>query len=263
MAFNIAGTLGEFFDLSDNADGSLGTPFSLMPFIQAKNRYVRALDGEDVITGTPEIDQVNGNLGNDLIAGLEENDYLLGGKGNDVIYGNLGDDFVAGNNNNDIILGNEGNDILRGGKDDDILIGGAGNDILVGDFGFDILTGDDGGVVGTDLFILRTDIDTVTGLSNPVANVFVADRITDFVAAQGDKIVISGVDAFANIILETNVDVNSNGVFDTAIKLSNGLYIGVVLDITNLVPTNFIFAPQGAQAILDSATRSLLPLPVG
>jgi serralysin len=262
MAFNIAGIHGEFFDLSDNPDGSLETPFSLVPFTQAKKRYVRALDRDDVINGTSEIDQINGCLGNDIIAGLEDNDYLLGGEGGDVVSGNFGDDFIAGNQNNDMLLGNEGNDILRGGKDDDVLIGGDGNDILVGDYGFDILTGDGGNTVGKDLFVLRTDNDTVTGLTHFVVNALMTDRITDFVAAQGDKIVIPGVNSFANIILETNIDINSNGIMDTAIKVAQSLYVGVVFDVSNLGETDFIFDSQGAQTILAGATRSLLPVPV-
>ncbi len=257
MAFEIVGNFGEFFDLSDNPDNVALVNFGGI----TDRRYVRSLAGDDFVQGTIGIDQVNGNLGNDQIFGGDGDDYLLGGKNNDYLLGESGSDFVAGNNNNDYVFGDDGNDILRGGKEDDYLYGGDGADILVGDFGFDILTGDPFGVSNGDAFVFRTDNDETLGLSSAVANRAVADRITDFSSFQGDKIVLSGVQSFADIILET-VDIDGNGILDTAIKLGNGTYPGVVLDRVGLFESDFIFDPQGATAILNSATRGVL-LPDG
>jgi Ca2+-binding RTX toxin-like protein len=258
--FVVAGTQGEAFLLSDNSDGTFANPFQLANFPNAYKRYVLALGGNDVIQGTTNIDQVNGNLGLDAIDGGEGDDFILGGKEDDLLGGSAGNDYLNGNNNNDYLLGGDGNDILRGGKDNDQLLGEAGQDKLVGDFGSDILTG------GTeaDLFILRIDTlnDVLTGITynNLVTNVLVADRMTDFNMGEADKIVLPGVQSFADLILEATVDVDANGVTDTAIKLSGG-YVGVVLDVTGLTASNFIFDPQGATAILDSAAGTLLTPP--
>lgn len=243
------------FFLSDNSDN-----VQLDFFPQAQKRLVVSLDGDDIITGTAEIDQVNGNLGNDFITGLGGDDYLVGGKGNDALFGGDGSDFIHGGFGNDWIDGGTGNDIVRGGKGDDIINGGDGNDLLIGELGFDILTGG----AGADNFILRSDtvFDTTTNttVENAVANVAAADQITDFKALENDKILLPGITSFADIILE-QVDIGGNAALkDTAIRIPNKGYIGVVFDVT-LTSNDFIFDPQ-ATAIFSTATRALLTPPV-
>jgi Ca2+-binding RTX toxin-like protein len=66
------------------------------------------------------------------------------------------------------VLGGEGNDLLLGGAGRDRLNGGAGNDLLNGGAGADVLTGGLGG----DSFVFGN-----------------GDRVTDFSAGQGDRIV--------------------------------------------------------------------------
>ncbi len=179
---------------------------------------LRALEGDDRIIGTASSDVANGNQGNDSLIGGEGDDFLRGGRDNDLLDGGLG---------NDILNGNLGDDTVRGGAGDDLIRGGQGNDVLYGDEGRDILTGDMGsdflyGGADADDFILRGDVagtDTAT-----------ADRILDFNAAQGDRIKLVNVADLSNIILGA-VDINTDGIGDTALIDSNNRVLGVVMNV--------------------------------
>lgn len=70
-----------------------------------------------------------------------------------------------------IVLGGNGSDHLIGGHGDDLLVGGRGNDILAGGLGNDDLVGGQGG----DRFLVGQG----------------KDVITDFNAAEGDRLVFS------------------------------------------------------------------------
>lgn len=72
---------------------------------------------------------------------------------------------------------------LEGGAGGDTLIGSAGADTLHGGVGRDVLTGN----AGADRFVFESPADSVLGAAT--------DRITDFKHAQGDKIVLSAIDA--------------------------------------------------------------------
>lgn len=261
MADYVVSIDGAAFFLSANADGLPSNPFKLSLFPQANRRLVVALDGDDFIDGTADIDQVNGNVGNDNMYGYGGDDFVMGGRGNDGLNGGDGNDFLHGNLDNDFLFGDAGNDIVRGGRGDDFISGGEGSDLIVGELGYDILIGG----LGNDNFIVRTDsvTDSLTGqvLSNAVFNVRAADQIIDFSSAEGDKILLPGVNGFTDFALE-NVDVNSDGVVDAAIRTVAG-YVGVVLSVTpaTLSPNDFIFEPQ-ATAIFAGATRGLVTPPV-
>jgi Ca2+-binding RTX toxin-like protein len=169
-----------------------------------------------------------GNKGNNALFGLEGNDALSGGKGNDHLDGGLGDDLLQGGAGHDTYvvdsigdvviesskagtdtvltglagytlpshvenlsytgsvaftgIGNSAANIITGGMGDDTLSGGAGNDVLIGGGGQDTLTGGMGR--DTFRFILHTD----SGLAS-------FDVITDFSAAQHDKIDLRAIDA--------------------------------------------------------------------
>ena len=87
----------------------------------------------------------NGN-GNDIVQGNNNDNQINGGNGNDIIYGNGGDDILSRDNGDDIIYGEEGDDKLSGDNGDDILTSGSGDDILAGQNGsdsFDCGKGDD------------------------------------------------------------------------------------------------------------------------
>jgi hypothetical protein len=136
------------------------------------SNVIDGTSGADVLTGTANADVINGFGGHDTLQGLADDDTLNGGKGSDTLEGGEG---------NDSLNGGAASDTLRGGEGDDTLSGGAGGDILIGGAGRDALTGGGSG----DRFVFNPG-DFVSG---PF------DTITDFKKAQGDKIVLSSVDA--------------------------------------------------------------------
>jgi Ca2+-binding RTX toxin-like protein len=104
------------------------------------------------------------------IQGDGESNYLAGDNDHNLL--------VAGGDGSDVLVGNaDYNNILDGGTGSDHIIGGSISDILGGNFGSDVLVG--GG--GQDLFVI----------SNPD---FTEDFIVDFNAADGDKILLQGLD---------------------------------------------------------------------
>jgi hypothetical protein len=119
------------------------------------------------------------------LTGGPRNDRLAGGAGDDVVSGRGGNDRLAGNAGKDRVDGGAGNDRIDGGAGDDTLSGGAGNDRVVGGSGNDVLTGGAGrddlaGGGGADRFVF-------TSLSDR------GDRVSDFDAAQGDRIDVSAL----------------------------------------------------------------------
>ena len=129
------------------------------------NDRVRALDGDDVVCGEE---------GDDVISGGAGNDRLFGGDGNDAIKGDAGNDLVYGNIGNDTLYGDDGADTIRGGQDNDLIFGGAGDDWIFGDRGDDTITGG----AGADRFYIFAGAGV--------------DRVTDFNAAEGDRVIIDG-----------------------------------------------------------------------
>ncbi len=125
-----------------------------------------------------------------------------------------------------------------------ILIGGNGDDILISDLGQDELTGG----ANADVFVLNTNPNF------PNSNPNLADIITDFNAAEGDKIGLSENLITQPLILET-FDSNADGSLDaTVIKLgsdSQSEVLGVVLGTvsangqTTLTPTDFTVISNG------------------
>jgi hypothetical protein len=180
---------------------------------------LRAWGGNDRILGTQDNDIVNGNAGNDKIVGAGGGDLLLGGEGNDLIGGGEGDDLIKGDEGDDYLVGAAGNDVLRGGAGSDVLIGSAGNDILIGGGDADLLRGSE----GADQFILCGD--TFTNRAD------LADRILDFNPAdEGDMLKIAYLKGTKDMdeIRFAAVDVNTDGMKDTAILSSHGI-VGVIM----------------------------------
>jgi len=135
---------------------------------------LRGGEGNDSLSGESLFDDLNGNQGNDTVNGWEGADWVLGGQGNDLLFGGAGDDYVQGNLGDDTVDGGAGADVVRGGQGDDLVMGGAGNDQLFGDLGADTLTGG----AGADVF----HVEISRG----------ADLITDFNAADGDRLKVDG-----------------------------------------------------------------------
>jgi Ca2+-binding RTX toxin-like protein len=102
----------------------------------------------------------------------------INGTGNDL------SNRLQGTSGRNELSGGGGGDYLVGGNGNDTLDGGAGSDSLIGGYGADIMTG------GTeaDIFHFLTPED-----SNSLGTLY--DRITDFSAAEGDRINLSPIDA--------------------------------------------------------------------
>jgi Ca2+-binding RTX toxin-like protein len=163
-------------------------------------------DGTDHLIGETGDDTLEGGAGDDVLHGKSGLDSAFGGGGNDTIYaeiadGGTGDDVIrlvdtahGGQGNDNIIdlaaqsadlFGDDGNDYLEGGDVNDRLDGGAGNDVLRGGAGKDIATGG----TGADTFRFNN---LAEFKGNTAA---LADIITDFSHAEGDRIVLNAIDA--------------------------------------------------------------------
>lgn len=172
--------------------------------------------GHDTLYGGNGGDTLLGGAGDDTLYGQDDDDRLDGGAGNDWLSGGAGDDVLDGNGSDaagadvdvlygdagaDTLVGRGGNDHLYGGAGADILDGGAGDDVLFGDTpgdfgigGADTLLGGD----GDDWLYGGIGADVLAGGAGADAFVFLrlsdrGDRITDFGAGEGDRIVIGAV----------------------------------------------------------------------
>lgn len=154
----------------ENADGGGGADTVIG---NAAANFIRGMEGADLINGSGGDDDLNGNQGADTVLGDAGNDFVRGGKDDDHVYGDAGDDTVNGNIGDDVVHGGDGADRVYGGQGNDRLFGEDGNDTLSGDLGDDTLSGG----LGADLFQFRAG----SGV----------DLITDFSAAQGDRIALS------------------------------------------------------------------------
>jgi Ca2+-binding RTX toxin-like protein len=76
------------------------------------------LSGNNLLFGTPESDELDGEGGNDVV---------VGGAGDDLLWGGEGDDYLDGQSGSDQLYGGDGDDILVGGSGEDILVAGKGN----------------------------------------------------------------------------------------------------------------------------------------
>ena len=97
-----------------------------------------------------------------------------------------GDDSIKTSGGDDVLAGGNGADRLNAGGGRDHLDGGNGNDNLMGGAGIDVLTGG----VGADRFIFDEDHTGATRAR--------ADRITDFSQNEGDRVVLSNLDAIVS-----------------------------------------------------------------
>ena len=150
----------------------------------AGNDAIRGLDGNDSITGDGGDDNLNGNQGNDQLHGGDGNDTVFGGQGNDTLWGDGGVNLLNGNKGDDILYAGAQGDTLFGGQGNDTIHGGDGNDVISGDLGDDMLFGGK----GADRFLF-----------GPGGG---ADRIGDFNAAEGDRIVLPAGTAYTILTVQ-------------------------------------------------------------
>jgi 2',3'-cyclic-nucleotide 2'-phosphodiesterase (5'-nucleotidase family)/DNA-binding beta-propeller fold protein YncE len=152
--------------------------------------------GADALFGLFGADSLDGGDGADrIVAGLG-NDTALGGAGTDRIFGEAGDDSLDGGADADLLFGGTGNDAMLGGEGNDRLLADAGNDILLGGEGVDLLFGEAGadtlvGGGGVDLLVGGAGADLFRYLAFADSAATGPDRITDFSAAEGDRIDLS------------------------------------------------------------------------
>lgn len=176
----------------------------------------------DVVIGSIVSDIVYGNQGADTLYANEGGDLMYAGDDNDLIYGGQDDDIINGNQGDDYVSGDKGNDLVRGGKGNDNVSGGEADDVLIGDLGTDSLTGGS----GADTFVFRKD--EAIGQYN----VSLVDYITDFNAAEGDRIGFTE-DITPELLTYDSLDVNQDGISDTVIKLgSTNEILGAVLSVS-------------------------------
>ena len=138
---------------------------------------------------------------------------MVGGQANDILFGQAGSDLVYGNLGDDSCVGGVADDIIRGGQGNDLLWGEHGEDFLSGDRGSDTITGG----VGADTFHTHAE----AGL----------DRVTDFNAAEGDRV---------QLLQGTTYTLRQEGA-DVIIDMgSGGMMVLVGVNLASL-PNGWIF----------------------
>jgi Ca2+-binding RTX toxin-like protein len=222
---------GDTFSSIENLTGSAYDDFLYGNDVA---NVLRGNYGNDSLFGYGGTDVLDGGNGNDTLDGGTGADTMRGGAGNDAYYVDSASDVVnevpgqgsdslrssvsyalsataeiefmsttnqnstvalnfTGNDFNQYMSGNEGDNVLNGlgGADNldgrggnDLLLGGEGDDLFFGGAGVDTMSG--GG--GADQFVYR-----LTSETGSAPGAF--DVITDFDAAQGDRINVSGMDA--------------------------------------------------------------------
>jgi Ca2+-binding RTX toxin-like protein len=157
-----------------------------------------ATNGDDLLVGDGNANNINGLGGDDEIygrggndtlrgdsaSGPQGNDLMKGEDGDDTLYGYGGHDELYGSDGEDQVHGGGGHDELYGGKQDDVLVGNSGDDRLAGNFGDDNLWGDSG--ADTFAFEKIGDINTY------------GDVVWDFLDGV-DTFDVSGIDANAGL----------------------------------------------------------------
>ena len=136
----------------------------------------------------------------------------IGGDASDRITGNLSGNRLAGGRGNDTLHGQDGDDLLDGGRGADSLTGGAGR----------------------DLFVVRFDPDASLGAP-------IADVITDFDLAGGERIAVVGFPFFTSFGQLTVSQEGSN----TRVALGNGQSV-LLQNVAAAAVTaaSFVFAEQ-------------------
>lgn len=108
----------------DLAKIGFSEPVRAIRIVGLDNRGVSP--GFDVVN--VQVLQVETAQGNRILNGSDEADNITGGNGNDELIGNGGNDTLVGANGNDRLFGGDGNDKINGGNGNDFMNGGAGSD---------------------------------------------------------------------------------------------------------------------------------------
>ena len=117
-------------------------------------------NGNDMIVGTAQAEEINAMGGNDRICARGGRDVIFAGDGKDIVFAGNGRDHIEGGTGNDDLRGQSGPDQppndqndrrgsqgtpggVYGGDGNDIVSGGSGNDRIFGEIGTDFLSGGD------------------------------------------------------------------------------------------------------------------------
>ncbi len=172
--------------------------------LSANVETLRAMTSGLTLHGNDQGNLLISAAGGDTLDGGAGNDTLTGASGNDILDGGNGNDTLNGGDGNDQLFGGNGDDVLHGGAGNDTLVGGAGNDTLDGGPGLDIMTGGK----GADTFIFH-NTDWAPGSLTAQK-----DIITDFNAAEGDRINLTMMDANTNTAAHESFNFIGTKAFD-------------------------------------------------
>ncbi len=161
----IGGAGNDTYVVDDAGDVLLEDAVGLAKVLSSVTWTLAANFFDLTLIGTAGIDGT-GNARDNWITGNGSANGLAGGGGNDLLEGGDGKDKLAGGNGDDLLLGGAGKDNLSGGSGNDILDGGGDADKLTGGSGADRF-----------VFAVATAVKQ-------------ANTITDFSAAQGDRVEI-------------------------------------------------------------------------
>lgn len=96
---------------------------------------IRALAGDDLLTGGEGNDCLRAGDGTDALRGGAGLDWLFGGRGSDRLFGGAGSDALNGGRGADRLRGGPGDDVFRAGPGDDVIdaVDGRGELVMCGD----------------------------------------------------------------------------------------------------------------------------------
>lgn len=196
----------------------------------------------DRITGFAN---VTGSAGDDRIQDMNKGTIAFGQNDN-LFRGGIGRDMLILGGGSDTAYGGNGNDTLLADVGDDALYGGNNNDSLSGRRGQDTLSGG----AGRDSFVFKTVDDSTLALAQ-------RDTITDFSTAEGDRIILQGIDAeagvpgnqafhlvatFSGAVGELRLKVSGNDLLVQGDTNGNGTadFAILVLNTTTLTAADFV-----------------------
>jgi Ca2+-binding RTX toxin-like protein len=247
------------------ANGGTDTVQSSVSFILSTNIEHLILAGTANIDGQGNAanNQLSGNGGNNNLDGGAGADTLSGGGGNDTYtVDDAGDvvielpgggvdgirssiDYALGLFLENLTLLGSGNVNATGNWTANTIAGNAGNNIINGGLGQDTLTGN----AGADRFSFQ-------GLEDSGKTMNTSDVITDFLAAQGDRIDISAIDAISSSPSNDAFVFVGASAFSAAGQVrsftAGGItYVALNID-SNLNTTEMMISLSGALALKQS-----------
>jgi ELWxxDGT repeat protein len=181
--------------------------------------------GPESLTGTPEVDFIDGGGGGDTINGLASDDTLIGGPGDDIINGGPGNDTMTGGLNNDTYTVDSASDVVveNPGEGTDTIVTPLASFSLAGLPNVENLTGSS----GSAQLLTGNSADNVLTGSSPAGDTLVGSVGNDTLNGG------TGADFMTGGIGNDNYQVDSS--FDQISELSG----------------------EGTDAVISSATYAL------